>query len=225
MSARAPAALLLLSAVPLAAGAVRLVQLAGGPAVLPADDRFAGFPAALVLHILGASVFALLGVVQLVPRLRRDQSPWHRRSGRVVAAAGLALSGSALWLIIFYEPQPGTGPLLFVLRLVVAPAMAACLLLGVAAIRRGDINRHRAWMIRGYALGLAAGTQVLTGGLAEATVGIGELRSDVANGLGWVINVAVAEWVVRRPGRRPGRRPRRRRAAALTRRTPAGAFP
>lgn len=221
MSARAPAALVLLSAVPLVAGALQLVQLAGGPAVIPADDRFAGFPAALVLHILGASVFALLGVVQLVPRLRRDHRTWHRRSGRVVAAAGLAVSGSALWLTVFYEPQPGTGPLLLVLRLVVAPAMAACLLLGVAAIRRGDVSGHRAWMVRGYALGLAAGTQAFTGGLAEAVVGTGELRSDVAKGLGWVINVAVAEWVVRRPGRRP----RRRHAAALTRRTPAGALP
>ncbi len=95
--------------------------------------------------------------------------------------------------------------------------MAACLLLGVVAIRRGDVNRHRAWMVRGYALGLAAGTQVLTGGLAEGT---GELRSDVAKGLGWVINLAVAEWVVRCPGRRP----RRRQQAALIRRTPAGAL-
>jgi len=207
----------LLSAVPLVAGALRLVQLAGGPAVIPADDRFAGFPAALVLHILGASVFALLGVVQLVPRLRRDHRTWHRRSGRVVAAAGLVVSGSALWLTVCYEPQPGTGPLLLVLRLVVAPAMAACLLLGVAAIRRGDVSGHRAWMVRGYALGLAAGTQAFTGGLAEAVVGTGELRSDVAKGLGWVINVAVAEWIVRRPGRRL----RRRHAAALTRRTPA----
>ncbi len=220
MSARAPAALVLLSAVPLAAGTLRLVQLAGGPAVIPADERFAGFPAALVLHILGASVFALLGVVQLVPRLRRDHRTWHRRTGRVVAAAGLAVSGSALWLTVFYEPQPGTGPLLLGLRLVIAPAMAACLLLGVVAIRRGDVDGHRAWMVRGYALGLAAGTQVLTGGFAEAAVGTGELRSDVAKGLGWVINLAVAEWVVRRPGRRP--RPRSR--AALVRRTPAGAL-
>ena len=220
MSARAWAALVLLSAVPLTAGALRLVQLAGGPAVIPADGRFAGFPAALVLHILGASVFALLGVLQLVPRLRREHRRWHRRTGRVVLAAGLAVSGSALWLTVFYEPQPGTGPLLLVLRLLFAPATAACLVLGVAAIRCGDVDRHRAWMIRGYALGLAAGTQVLTGSLAEAAVGTGELRSDVAKGLGWAINLAVAEWVVRRPSHRP----RRGHAVALDGGTQAGAL-
>ena len=45
--------------------------------------------------------------------------------------------------------------------------MAACLVLGVAAIRRRDIAAHRAWMIRAYAIGLAAGTQVFTEGFGE----------------------------------------------------------
>ena len=40
--------------------------------------------------------------------------------------------------------------------------MALAIVLGLAAIRRRDIARHRAWMIRGYAIGLGAGTQALT---------------------------------------------------------------
>ena len=43
--------------------------------------------------------------------------------------------------------------------------MAAALVLGFAAIRRRDLPAHRAWMIRAYAVGLAAGTAVGTGGL------------------------------------------------------------
>src|SRR4051794_26128355 len=72
-----PAALIVLSAIPLAAGALRLVQLAGGPAIMPADHRFTGLPVALVIHIVGAAVFALVGALQFVPRLRRGS--WHRR--------------------------------------------------------------------------------------------------------------------------------------------------
>jgi hypothetical protein len=49
-----------------------------------------------------------------------------------------------LWLTLFYEPQPGSAELLYVLRLVFACAMAARLLLGVPAIRRRDTDAHRA---------------------------------------------------------------------------------
>ena len=201
-----PAALVALSAVPLAAGTLRLVQLAGGPALMPADDRFTGFPIALVVHIVGAAVFALVGALQFVPRLRRHHRTWHRRAGRVVATAGLAVAGSALWLTLFYAPQPGTGDLLYVLRLVFAPSMAACLVLGFTAIRRRDVVAHRAWMMRAYALGLGAGTQVFTEGIGGALFGTGELRTDLAKGAGWVINLAVAEWAIRRPARRRDRR-------------------
>jgi uncharacterized membrane protein len=216
-----PAALVALSAIPLTAGSLRLVQLAGGPDLMPADDRFAGFPAALVIHILGAAVFALVGAFQFVPRFRRHHRTWHRRAGRLVAAAGLAVAGSALWLTLLYQAQPGTGELLYVLRLVFASLMAASLLLGITAIRRHDIAAHRVWMTRAYAIGLAAGTQAFTEGIGGAIFGTGEFRMDLAKGAGWVINLAVAEWAIRRPARRRNRRGLRSRTT--THRTPAGA--
>lgn len=195
-----PSALVALSAIPVAAGTLRLVQLAGGPDVMPADDRFGGFPLALVLHIVGAATYAVVGALQFVPRLRRGS--WHRRSGRVLAVAGLLVAGSALWLTVGYAPKPGTGHLLFWLRLTFASAMAACLVLGCAAIRRRDVPAHRAWMIRAYAIGLAAGTQAFTEGVGAALFGTGQVRGDLAKGAAWVINIAVAEWVVRRSPRR-----------------------
>jgi uncharacterized membrane protein len=193
-----PAALVALSAIPLAAGALRLVQLAGGPALIPADRRFSGFPVPLVVHILGAATYALVGALQFAPRFRRNHRAWHRRTGRVLTVAGLAVAGSALWLTLFYNPQPGTGDLLYVLRLAFASAMAASLVLGFNAIRRRDIPAHRAWMIRSYALGLGAGTQVFTIGIGSALFGEGEIRGDLAKGAAWVINLAVAEWTIRR---------------------------
>jgi uncharacterized membrane protein len=206
-----PAALVALSAVPLTAGTLRLLQLAGGPDVMPADDRFGTVPVALVVHILGAAVYAVLGALQLVPRFRRRHLAWHRRSGRVLAVAGAAVAGSALWMTLVYAPQPGTGELLHVFRLVFASAMAASLLLGLSAIRR-DVRAHRAWMVRAYAIGLGAGTQVFTEGFGEAVFGAGEVRGDLAKVAGWVVNLAVAEWAIRRPGRRRARTGRGRAA-------------
>ncbi len=196
-----PAALAALSAIPLTAGALRLIQLGGGPAVIPADHRFAGFPVPLVVHIVGAATFALLGILQLVPRFRRAHPTWHRRAGRLLAVTGVLVAISALWLTLLVEPKPGTGEVLYVLRLVFGSAMAACLVLGVTSVRRGDIAAHRAWMIRAYAIGLAAGTQAFTEGIGGAIFGTSVHAADLAKGSGWVINLVVAEWVIRRPGR------------------------
>jgi hypothetical protein len=142
-------------------------------------------------------VFALVGAFQFLPRLRRRG--WHRRAGRVLVAAGLVVVTSAFELTLFYEAQPGTGDLLYAFRLVVGSAMAACLVLGFVSIRRRDVAAHRAWMIRAYALGLGAGTQVFTEGFGGALFGTGVLVGDLAKGAGWLINLAVAEWVIRRP--------------------------
>ncbi|WP_020145412.1 DUF2306 domain-containing protein [Terracoccus sp. 273MFTsu3.1] len=206
-----PVAMIALSAVPLAAGALRLAQIGGVAQVVPADRRFADAPAPLVLHIVGAAVYAVIGALQLVPALRRRHPVWHRRAGRVVTGVGVLVAGSALWMTLLYAAKPGTGDLLYVLRLAFGSAMVACLVLGITAIRRGDVPHHRAWMIRAYAIALAAGTQMFTEGIGGALFGTGGLKGDLAKAAGWVINLAVAEWVIRRsapaPTARPGRNP------------------
>jgi uncharacterized membrane protein len=197
-----PVALLALCLVPVMSGTLRLVQLAGGPEIMPADDRFLGWPVALITHIVGSLFFAVVGAFQLVASIRRRHPAWHRRAGRALAVAGLMVAGSAIWLTLFYDPQPGTGVVLLVLRLVVAPALAGCLVVGVLAARRRDFTAHRAWMIRAYAIALGAGTQVFTQGFGEVLLGHGELSGDLLKAAGWVINLAVAEWAIRRPARR-----------------------
>ena len=214
-----PLGLLVLSAVPLLAGTFRVIQLLGGPVLIPADQRFADNPVPLVVHIVAATVFALGGILQLVPRFRRRHLGWHRRAGRVVAVAGLLVAGSAFWMASFYAPKPGTGPLLLGLRLVFAVALTACLVLGVTQVRRGDVSAHRAWMFRAYAIALAAGTQAFTGGFAPLLPGSGALKGDIAMGSAWFINLAVAEWVIRRGRRSPSSR---RPSAADLRSVPAG---
>lgn len=43
---------------------------------------------ALVTHIVGATVFGLVGALQFVPRYRRRHRGWHRRAGRILTVAG-----------------------------------------------------------------------------------------------------------------------------------------
>jgi hypothetical protein len=53
------AVLLALAVVPVAAGATRLVELAGGPPVLPVNPRIAASPAAAVIHIARGALYLL----------------------------------------------------------------------------------------------------------------------------------------------------------------------
>lgn len=213
---RIPVALVVLSAIPLVAGAARLVELAGGPRLIPSDPRFTASPLPVIVHIVGAAVYALLGAVQFVPAVRRRHPSWHRRAGRVIVAAGAAVAGSALWLTLVFPPEPGSGPLLFALRLVFGPAMVAGLVLGMTSIRRGDVRAHRAWMTRTYAIALGAGTQVFTEGIGGAVLGHSALALDASRGAAWVLNLAVAEWAIRRAT------PHRVRRGRRSRRSPAG---
>jgi hypothetical protein len=84
--------------------------------------------------------------------------------------------------------------------------MAASIVLGFTAIRRRDITAHRAWMIRAYALAVAAGTQAFTQGFGEAIFGTSQLSTALSVSSGWIINAAVGEWVIRHPSTHRGRR-------------------
>jgi hypothetical protein len=125
---RVPAALVVLSIVPLVAGSLRLLEVAGGPQLLPDNPRIDAVPAPVVLHIVAAALYALLG-----------------------------------------------------------------------------------------ALAVGAGTQVFTQGIGEALFGTSDLSTALSISAGWIINAAVAEWVIRRPGVSRARRARARTALAGSR--------
>ena len=201
-----PVALILLSLIPIAAGIYRLTQLSSGAEITPANARFFASPLPVTVHIVNATVYAILGVFQFVNSLRRRKPGWHRVAGRLLVACGLLVGLSGLWMTVFYPGANGNSGLLYVLRLLFGSAMVMSIVRGFVAIRRGDVIEHRAWMTRAYAIGLGAGTQALTLMVGEMIAGKpSEFSHALLMGAGWVINLAVAEWSIRK---RPSRSPR-----------------
>lgn len=198
---RIPIALVALSIVPAIAGTARLIQLAGGAPVTPENARFFAAPLPVTLHICAVIVYSILGAFQFSKGFRRRRRGWHRAAGKILIPCGLVAALSGLWMTLFYPWPPGDGQGVYLERLVVGTAMVASLLLGVRAIRRRDFTSHGHWMIRAYAIGLGAGTQVLTHLpwfiLVDGKPG--ELPRAVMMGAGWAINVVVAEWIIRKP--------------------------
>ncbi|MET8139651.1 DUF2306 domain-containing protein [Sphaerisporangium sp. NPDC005288] len=213
-----PVSLLLLSAVPVIAGAVRMTELTGGAAVTPQNARFFAAPVPVMLHIVGVTLYSVLGAFQFAPGFRRRRPRWHRAAGRLLVVCGLVAAASGLWMTLFYPRPEGDGDLLAVFRVVFGTAMLGSIVVGFAAIRRRDFPGHRAWMIRGYAIGMGAGTQAVTQLPYILVAGMpAELPRALLLGAAWVLNLAVAEWVIR--GRPAGLR---RRSSAVLADRPAG---
>jgi hypothetical protein len=204
-----PIALVVLSLIPVIAGSVRLGELGGGAEVTPANARFFANPLPVVVHIVSSSVFCVVGAFQFSKGLRRRYRRWHRSVGRALVPLGLAAGASGLWLTLAYPFVEPDAWALYWIRLVVGSAMVASIGLAVLALLRRDYPSHGAWMIRGYAIGLGAGTQVLTF-LVWSLIGgpNTEFGRVVVMGSGWVLNMIVAEWVIRRNPRAHGARGR-----------------
>ena len=202
-----PGSLVLLSLVPVVAGASRVVSLAGGVATTPDDARFTEMPAPVLVHIVSATVYCLLGAFQFHPGLRGRHPAWHRVAGRVLVPMGLVAALSGLWMTTFSALPAHDGGLLPPARWVFGLGMVAALVLGFAAALRRRFDVHRAWMIRAYAIGLGAGSQVFTMLAWLAVGGDQETLKAVPMIAGWVLNLTVAEWIIRRRRARAARPP------------------
>ncbi|MDP1892459.1 MAG: DUF2306 domain-containing protein, partial [Gemmatimonadaceae bacterium] len=194
-----PAGLIALSLVPAIAGTVRLNQLASGAPITPENARFFASPLPVLLHIPAAVVYSIMGAFQFSAGFRRRYRRWHRASGRVLVPMGLVVALTGLWMAHFYAWPQGDGQAVYVERLIVGTAMVLSIVLGVDAIRRRDFAAHGDWMTRAYAIGLGAGTQVLTHipWFIFVDHKPGETARGVMMGAGWGINILVAEWRIR----------------------------
>lgn len=196
--------LLVLTAIPIVIALVRVVQVPAG--LLPQDaEKFAAVPWALFLHALGGALFGLLGPVQFAGVLRRRFGRAHRITGRVFVIAGLFMALSSLRLL--WQFPDATTWIAGLARLLAGAALGLALIAALRFARARDIPRHRAWMIRAYAIGMGpAAVSLLLFPIFVVTgappVGV---LADLLFVLSWAINLGIAEWVIRRAG--PARSP------------------
>ena len=150
-------------------------------------------------HLGGGGVALLVGAFQFSARIRTRRVRLHRRLGMVYLVAA-AVGGSAALLLAPVSAGGLAAHYGFGLLAVLWVGTAAMAYVGV---RRRDYVAHRAWMIRSYALCLAAVTLRLYLPLS-AVAGIGfEQAYPAIAWLCWVPNLVVAEWLVV-PGRFAG---------------------
>ncbi len=189
------------SFIPTFGGLFRIVELAGGSAIVPQNPRAIAYPLPIILHIIGSFLFCVLGAIQFLPGMRRWHPGLHRKMGRVIAVSGILSALTGLWMTIaFAFPPELQGVLLYWVRIILSISMVGLIAWAVIAVRSGNIAGHGSAMLRAYAIGQGASTQAVLGIGWIAVVGtepLGPLR-DVLMVSAWGINLMVAEFLIAR---------------------------
>ena len=92
-----PSLLLLLALVPSVAGGARVADLARGGPITEANARFMAMPLPVLLHLLAAVPFGMVGAFQFSAGLRRRAPRWHRAAGWLPLPPALLVALTGLW--------------------------------------------------------------------------------------------------------------------------------
>jgi hypothetical protein len=152
----------------------------------------------LVGHAIFSSIALLTGVWQFSSRLRRSSITVHRWIGRTYCMTVLLgwLTSIPVAMHASFGVIPSAGFLTLGVVWIVSTAY------GYFTIRRGEIVRHREWMVRSYAMTAAAITLRLYLPLLTL-LGLSFATSyRMVAWLCWIPNLLVAEWIVRRSVRK-----------------------
>ncbi|MBY0564054.1 MAG: DUF2306 domain-containing protein [Hyphomonadaceae bacterium] len=194
--------LALFTAIPVLTALIDVVQIPSG--AYPAESaHLAVAPVSWLAHALAGIAFGITGPVQFVRALRNRFGTLHRVTGMVFVLSGVILGLSALSLLAQVTPQRTV--LVDIARGLFGLALLVALTLAMAAIRNRDFLRHRAWVIRSYAVGMGLGAvslvfypiYIVTG---QAPTGF---ASDILFVASWVLSIAIGEVVIRHLSRSP----------------------
>ncbi|MEJ6591520.1 MAG: DUF2306 domain-containing protein [SAR86 cluster bacterium] len=177
-------------------------RLVGDPSFHLRFDASPLFPS---LHVIGGAVVLMLGGLQFWGALRRNYTKVHRWMGRIYLS--FVLIGGIGGLVL--APQSNGG--------VVAHfgfGMLAVLWMfsgwqAYRSIRQGDVEAHRGWMLRNFAMTFGAVMlRIYLGLFAAAGVEFAEAYQTVA-WIAWVPNLILVEWylVLMSQGKSRGRKP------------------
>lgn len=158
-------------------------------------------PIAFVSHVACGIVALVLGAVQFTTRTGQRRA-WHRAAGKIYVATCLtgAVTGFYIAWFSFGGPVATTGFVGLATAWFVTTAM------GFRAIVSGQVVRHRRWMVRSYAVTLAAVTLRLMLPV-PLVLGIDFVEAyRVIAFLSWIPNIILAEiWLAVTAGwRLPG---------------------
>ncbi len=157
--------------------------------------EFEARPVAIYAHIFGASVALLLGPVQFLKGLRVARPALHRALGWAYLALGVFVGGLAGLYVAFFAFGGAVSTSGFAVLAVVWLYTGAR---AVLTAKARDFDAHRRWMVRNFALALAAVTLRIGLGIGFGSGLAFEVFYPPLAWLSWVPNLLLAELLLSR---------------------------
>lgn len=162
------------------------------------DASYAAHPVVTLLHVIPGGLFLALAPLQFVARIRNRHRRVHRVLGwMLVVSAGI----SGVCGLLFGLAWPFGGFAETAIVVIVGILLLYALVRAVTAIRRGDVDMHRRWMIRAFAVILGVSTSRVLGLLFEIASAphAPDVRILFVAALwgGWIVAIAAGEWWIR----------------------------
>jgi hypothetical protein len=149
-------------------------------------------PISAPAHLLGGGLALLLGGFQFSRRLRLKHTGVHRWSGRVYLI-GVAIGGTAAFHMALTTDGGAAGQFGFAM-LAITWLMSTTM--AFIRILQGDVVRHRMWMVRSFALTLAAVSLRIYLPVTQIQGVPFDTAYAVIAWMCWVPNLLIAEWLV-----------------------------
>lgn len=146
------------------------------------------------MHVLIGPLYLLVGSLQFLSKFRERYPKWHRRNGYFAAFLALVVAFSANRLAM----QMGLGGWQEAVPTVIFSGLFICFLgLAIYHARNKNYELHREWMLRHYAIALAAGGTIRVLLVSSNWVGLG--TEDSIATVFWVaflLNLSVAQFYI-----------------------------
>jgi uncharacterized membrane protein len=161
------------------------------------DARYAANPTSTWLHVLPGALFLVLALLQFSPRVRNRHIRFHRWSGRILLLAGGAIVVTGLYFGLL---MPIGGAMETAAISLFGGVFLFSLATAYLAIRRREVERHREWMIRAFAVAIGISTVRLVAALFDVVLTPAGFRPPEVFVLslwtGWGLTLGAAEaWI------------------------------
>lgn len=171
------------------------------------EGRYAAHPVVVYVHVIAGGLFLALLPLQFSSVVRRRFLRWHRWSGRLLLVLAIPATITGLWFGVLM-PISGAGEATVIA--IVAAFFGVSLIRAFRAIRRGDVEAHREWMIRAASVVFGVSMVRLAGVVVDFTLtprGIPITQLFViALWSGWLVTTISAELWIRRTRAETSRR-------------------